>query len=179
MRQVQKKIPEFRDTNMKRLQVIVVIGLAFLIAASAQAAVVYKSKVQMIETAEVVAVVEITNVAKVSAKGELWTYRQKASAKVQNVIKGKLPDNVSLYGDGLICGNCRFEVGRYLVFLDRDGGLLTGNNWELSARKITGKSKKNVEWLGDKGLFQKKQALLSDVLSEIAVVLARSKQAKA
>ena len=167
---------------MIRFQALLAVGLVLLFAATAQARAAFKDKVQMIETAEVIAIVEITSVEEVSVKGKFWTYGQKALAKVENVLKGQVPDVVSLYGDeDFICARCNFEVGRYLVFLDRDGELLTGNNWHLSARKITKTSgeTEQVEWFTDKGPFEKKEALLSDVLREIAVVLAKPKQAKA
>lgn len=165
--------------NMKRFQSLILIGLVLSLAAVCQARAAFKGKVQMIETAEVIAVVEITGVEKVSVKGKYWTYGQKASAKVENVLKGKLPDNVSLYGDeDFICARCHFEVGRYLVFLDRDGELLTGNNWHLSIRKITGDSEEKVEWFDDKKIFEKTEALLSDVLNEITRVLSKPKQSQ-
>src|SRR6185436_7698218 len=115
---------------MKRFQLLLVVGLVLLFAGSAQAEAAYKGKVQMIETAEVIAVVEITSVETASVKGTYETYRQKASAKVDKVLKGKLSGSVALYGDGdFICAKCHFQAGRYLVFLQRDGELLTGNNW--------------------------------------------------
>ena len=131
----------------------------------------------MIETAEAIAVVEITGVEKASVKGKTWTYGQKASAKVEKVLKGKLSGSEFLYGDeDFICARCHFETGRYLVFLDRDGALWTGNNWHLSACKITGDSKEKVEWF-DEDLAMK-EVPLSEVQSEIAAVLAKRKQSK-
>ena len=136
----------------------------------------------MIETAEVIAVVEITGLEKVSVKGKRWTYWQKASAKVEKVLKGKLSGSAFLYGDeDFICARCHFETGRYLVFLDRDDAMLTGNNWHLSVRKIigdAGDAKEKVEWFEDNKKFEGKEALLSDVQAEIAAVLAKPKQSK-
>jgi hypothetical protein len=161
---------------MKPFKSLVAVGLVLMFAATAQAKAAYKGKVQMIETAEIIAVVRITGVEAASVKGKFWTYRQKASAKVDKVLKGKVSDSVSLYGDGdFICARCHFEVGRYLVFVERDGDLLIGNNCPLSVRKITAEK---VEWLDDKRILDKKEALLADVLSEIAVVLATPKQSK-
>jgi hypothetical protein len=165
--------------NMKYIQSLLALGLVLLLAATVQAKAAYKGKGRMIETAEVIAVVEITSVEKASVKGKHWIYGQRALAKVENVLKGKLPASASLYGDeNFICARCHFEIGRYLVFLDRDGELLTGNNWYLSIRKITENSEAKVEWFDDKNIFEKKQAPLSDVLNEIAAVLAKPKQEK-
>jgi len=96
------------------------------------------------------------------------------------VLKGKLSGSVALYGDGdFICARCHFQVGRYLVFLRRDGKLLTGSNWHLSIRKITGGSEKKVEWFDDKQIFENQELLLSDVQNEIKAVLVRPKHHKA
>lgn len=164
---------------MKRFQSLLLVGLVLSLAANAHAKAAYKGKVQMIETAEVIAVVDITGLEKVSVKGKGWTYGQRASGKVENVLKGTLPKRVSLYGDeNFICARCHFEVGRYLVFLDRDGELLTGSNWHLSIRKISGDSEEKVEWFDDRKMFEKKEAPLADVLKEIKGVLEKSKPSK-
>jgi len=160
---------------MKHFQSLLAVGLVLFFAVSAQAKAAFKGKVEMITTAQVIAIVEITEVQKVSVKGAHWTYRQMASAKVEKVLKGELPDSAFFYGDeNFICARCHFEAGRYMVFLDRDGELLTGNNWQLSTRKISGDSGEKVEWFGDKYL-EPKAALLSEVLNEITTVLAKSK----
>jgi hypothetical protein len=87
---------------------------------------------------------------------------------------------VSFYGDETFeCARCHFEVGRHMVFLDRDGELLIGNNWHLSARKIT---RNTVEWfVNDRNMdrnIKQKSAALSDVLQEIKRALARAKPAQ-
>ncbi|MEI6235861.1 MAG: hypothetical protein WCT04_22630 [Planctomycetota bacterium] len=132
----------------------------------------FMSKEEMIHNAEVIAVVEITAIDKTVTKGIDWTFAQKATAKVETLIKGKLPETVALYGDqDFICARCHFEVGKYLVFLKRDNTVYTGNNWQLSIRKITGAK---VEWFdGDKTL-EKSDALLADVLKEIPVIMAKA-----
>jgi len=57
--------------------------------------------------------------------------------------------------------------------------LLTGNNWQLSARKITGDSEETVEWFaGDNKIFEKKNVNLSSVLQEIEQILTKSQTAK-
>jgi hypothetical protein len=160
---------------MKHFKTLILLGLVLSLAVACQARAAFKSKVQMIETAEVIAVVEITNSEKVSVKGAHWTYSQKATASVESVVKGSLPGNVFLYGDeNFRCARCRFNKGRYLVFLHRDGELLTGNNWHLSVRKITGTSQQTVEWFDN----ENKDALLSDVLSEISAQVSTSESSK-
>lgn len=166
---------------MKRFFSCLTVVLLLLLGAMVQkghAKAAFKDKKQMIETAQVIDIVEITSIEKASVKGNPWTYQQKASAKVEKVLKGKLPDKVSLYGDEtFICARCHFEKGRYLVFLDRDRELLTGNNWQLSARKITDDNKANntekaqVEWFDAKNIFERPKAPLNQALKEIAAVL--------
>lgn len=172
---------------MKHFTSWITVGLFFIAvlfqATDGHAKAAFKDKKQMIETAQVIAIVEITGIEKASVKGNPWTYQQKASAKVEKVLKGKLPDKVALYGDEtFICARCHFEKGRYLVFLDRDGELLTGNNWQLSARKITddtkssntGSSNAQVEWFDAKNIFERPKAPLNQVLKEIAAVLGKA-----
>ena len=160
---------------MKHFQSLLAVSLILLLAANAHSDAAYKGKVEMIETAAAIAVVEITGTEKVSVKGKQWIYQQKASAKVEQVLKSNLADRVSLYGDeNFLCAQCHFEAGRYLVFLDRDGDLLTGNNWQLSTHKITGEA---VEWLDDVKFFEKKVVALSGVLQEIEQALAKAKPA--
>ena len=161
---------------MKHFQQLLAIGLVLLLATTAHAKAAFKGKAQMIETAQAIAVVEITHTETVSVKGQHWTYQQEASARVERVLKGTLADEVALYGDEtFICAHCHFEVGRYLVFLDHDGELLTGNNWHLSVRKIT---QNTVAWFANDRDIEQKSAALSDVLQAIEWALARAKPAE-
>jgi hypothetical protein len=165
--------------NMKRFQFWAALGLVLLFAAHAHAKAGYKGAAQMIETAEAIAIVEITGVESTLVKESFWTYRQKATAKVEKVLKGDLSGKVSLHGDeDFICARCHFETGRYLVFLKRDQALWAGNNWQLSVHKITGDSKDKVEWFKDKQSRVQTETPLSDVLKEIADVLAKPKPSK-
>ena len=162
---------------MKRFQSLLAVGWVLLLAVSAQAMASYKGEKETIETAQIIAIVEIGATEKVSVQGKHWHYRQKATAKIEKVLKGDLGENAVFYGaENFICAQCRFKVGRFLVFLDRDGELLTGNNWQLSAREISGDK---VEWFANKRTFSTKIAPLSEVLGEIERVLADAKAKKA
>ena len=98
----------------------------------------------MVKRAEVIAIVNVTQVEKVKMKGAHWTYSESAHATVEQTLKGTLPQNVDLYGgEDFICAQVHFAVGRYIVFLRRDGELLVGCNWHLSARPI---KDKQAEW---------------------------------
>jgi hypothetical protein len=168
--QVQREIKK-----MNRFQT----GIAFFLIAVISintpvlAKAAFKSKEQMIQTAEVIAIVEITQVKPVSVKGKHWTYAKESSAQVQKVLKGTLPAQVSLFGgEDFICAQCHFETGRHLVFLDYDQDLLTGNNWEPSIRKITNNE---VEWITDDNIFSKKTSPLSEVIAEIEKTIEEQK----
>jgi hypothetical protein len=129
----------------------------------------YKSKAEMIQTAEVIAVVEVTSVSTANTIGKHWTYQQKATATVERVLKGELPSAPALYGDeDFICAQCRFAVGRHLFFLRCDGDLWVGANWYLSVRPITDET---IEWHAkDKGT-ELKPFPLKDVLEEIERIM--------
>jgi hypothetical protein len=58
---------------MKHFQQLLAIGLVLLLASTAHARAEFKGKAQMIETAQAIAVVEITRVEAVSVKGGYWT----------------------------------------------------------------------------------------------------------
>ncbi len=98
----------------------------------------------MIERAEFIAVVEISKVEEVDVKTERWGYRQVAHATVVQKLKGNLPPVVKMHGlESFICAHVQFQPGKFLVFLERDAGLLVGCNWHFSVRPIAdGK----VEW---------------------------------
>ena len=150
-------------------KLVTAFGLTVVLAsADAHAKASFMAKPAMIKSATVIAVVEITGVEQVSIKGPHWTYGQKAMAKVEMVLKGTLPMTVALMGDeDFICARCHFEAGRYIVFLNRDPktGFLTGANWQLSTRKITGAS---VEWFADDtDPFKSHAVELQDAVKEI------------
>jgi len=113
-------------------------------APSALAKAAYADEEQMIERAEVIAIVNVTRVEKAETKGAHWTYSEIANATVEQTLKGTLPQSVKLYGgEDFICAQVHFAVGRYIVFLRRDGDLLVGCNSHLSVRPI---KDKQAEW---------------------------------
>jgi hypothetical protein len=147
--------------NMRSLLILLV--MSFPLLANAKAA--YWGKTEMIRRSEIIAIVNISVVEPTSIKGKGWTYSEVASATVERVLKGKLPEEVKLYGgENFICAQVRYKPGRHLVFLRKDENLLTGVNWHLGVRKI---EKEDVQWLVDGRLFEFKSTPLSDVLAEI------------
>lgn len=136
-----------------------------LAIARADARAAFQSSEQMIATSQAIAIVQIEKTETVNVKGENWTYRQRATATVEKILKGHLPKKIALYGDEtFICARCHFSTSKMLVFLKRSGDLWTGNNWHLGARPI---QNDQIEWLGDKGVFDLKFQPLAKVLENV------------
>ena len=120
----------------------------------------------MIEKADAIAIVEITNVKDSNTKGKTWTYRTKGTVKVEKILKGKLPNEFTLYGaETFICASCPIAKGRYIAFLKKDGDLWTGSNWHLSLRPIKSDM---VDWyVADDNRYEMESKALKKVLAEI------------
>jgi hypothetical protein len=126
----------------------------------------FAGKKEMVGWSVAIAVVEVGKVEEVDAKGEHWTYRQRATAKVSDVLKGELPKEITLYGaETFICAQCKLAEGKHLIFLKKDGDKWVGSNWQLSVRPITDDK---VEWYVDgKSALEQKPAPFKDVLAEV------------
>jgi hypothetical protein len=161
----------------RALTFICPLALVLACATHAQAKAAYAAKAEMIKRCAAVAVVEVTAVESVEVKGQHWTYAEKASAKVESVLKGDLPKGgaIALHGrEDFICAQCRFPPGRYIVFLNQDSGLWVGSNWHLSVRPITTDKDgaQTVDWYeGDKTIATNPKPL-AEVLKEIKDLIA-------
>jgi hypothetical protein len=157
-----------------------VAALLLLLATAsvAHAKAAFAGKTEMVRRSAAIAVVHITRVDPVQVKGQHWTYRQRATAKVETVLKANLRagDPISLHGEeDFICAQCRFAPGRYLVFLNQDSGLWIGSNWHLSVRPITTAptGEQSVEWYADEKLtLELKPQPLAEVLADVRKLLA-------
>ena len=131
----------------KALRQFITAFVAILCAGTAPSALgkaYYAAEEEMIERAEVIAIVNVTRVEKAKTKGTHWTYNEVALATVEETLKGTPPQTVKLYGgEDFLCAQVHFVVGRYIVFLRRDGELLVGCNWDFSVRPI---KDKQAEW---------------------------------
>ena len=152
---------------MKRiLMLLMLLGVASPCFANAR----YAQKKDMIEEAECIAVVNITKVEKANRKEKSWTYRQKAAATVEQCLKGDVKGEITIYGlEDFVCAQCRYEKGRFILFLRKDGSLWVGSNWHLGIRPI---KEKTVEWFkDDKTFFEMKDTPLDKVVDEINTVV--------
>ena len=157
---------------MKRiLLLLILLGVASPCFAKAR----YAQKKDMIEEAECIAIVNITKVEEADKKGNSWTYRQKATATVEQCLKGDVKGNITIYGlETFICAQCRYETGRFILFLRKDGSLWVGSNWHLGIRPI---KEKTVQWFKDDNtFFEMKDTPLDKVVDEIKTVVKEQKK---
>ena len=157
---------------MKRiLLLLMLLGAASPCLAKARYA---ADKTSMIQEAESIAIVNITNVEKANKKEKSWTYRQKATATVEQCLKGDAKGDITIYGlEDFICAQCRYETGRFILFLRKDGSLWVGSNWHLGIRPI---KEKTVQWFKDgKTLFEMKYIPLDKVVDQINTVVKEQK----
>jgi hypothetical protein len=121
-----------------------VLPLALVLAAYSWARVYYAPAGEMVRRSEFIAVVDVQRVRAVDERGRTWRYAQAADAVVLRTYKGRLPARIAIHAqEDFICSRVEFRPGRYLVFLRREGELLAGSNWYLSARPIRDGA---VEW---------------------------------
>jgi hypothetical protein len=126
----------------------------------------FQTKSEMIEKAEAIAIIEIAAVHDSDAKGKIWTYRTKGTARVEETLTGELPDEFTIYGaETFICARGPITKGRFIAFLRKDGDLWTGSNWHLSLRPIKDGM---VDWyVADDNRYEMKPMALKTVLTEI------------
>ncbi len=165
---------------MKRLWAIIAFGSGLCFSPHAIAKAYFADKTQMIQRAEAIVVVNITNLEVVAKKPESgWSYRQKASGKVEQTIKGVLSGQIEIYGmEDFICARCEYKTGRYLLFLDKgSAGFWHGANWQLGIRAI---SDDKVEWFqNDTSRFDMTNQPLSKAIIEIETALRKKTPSQA
>ena len=153
--------------NMKMRILAIIIAIT---SVDAFAKAKFYSKPDMIEQADAIALVEIVKVEKVEKPSAIWTYRQKATAKVIRSLKGQLEQVIEIYGDeSFICAQCRYNLGKFILFLRKHDDFWVGCNWHLGIRPITDGS---VKWFADdKNKHEMIDQPLETVLLEIESIL--------
>lgn len=153
-------------------KIIITLSLLILLPTILFAEASYAGKKEMIEKAEAIAIVEIVNTEKVKTKGQHWTYSQKAIGTVEKTLKGNIQDGdgIVIYGlEDFICAQCRFEKGRFLLFLQKDNYFWTGSNWHLGIRAI---KDEEIDWFkNDTSPFDMEKRSLEEVTQEIESIL--------
>jgi len=142
------------------------------LSSEAHAKASFQGKSEMIAKAEAIAIVRIDSVRETEVKGQIWTYRQIASATVVDLLKGELPQKFLLHGsETFICAQCPLATGTFLAFLKKDGNLWTGSNWHLSLRAISGN---RVAWYrADESLSKMEPTAIDQVVTEIKTLSPR------
>jgi len=147
--------------------------LALMVVGAATSAFGNYAYSEMIRMSDVIAVIDVTEITPTETKGTSWTYRQKISAKVIEVVKGSVERTLTIYGlEDFICAQCRFQKGRQLVFLKHDRDLLVGSNWHLSIRPIAGE---RCEWFRDSASIQLVPASLPTVIKQVKAEIEKQK----
>jgi hypothetical protein len=131
----------------------------------------FQTKEEMIQGAEVIAIISITDIRDSDTKGRTFFYRKSGEANVETVLKGDIPECFRIYGAGsFVCASCPIGEGRFVAFLRKDDDLWTGSNWDLSLRPINGTE---VLWyVDDDNRYEMKPALLDEVIDQIKAILA-------
>jgi len=161
-----------KSTLRKFLAVLFAASLAGAVP-HADAKAYYAPEDEMIERAEVIAIVDISRVEKTETKSQPFNYSQIAHATVQETLKGKLPKEIQLYGgESFECAQVHFTPGRSLVFLRHAGEFLVGCNWDLSVRPI---KDTEVEWYVPGERHNLSWQLLDTVLARIQNAPAKPK----
>ena len=125
---------------------------------------------ELVETADVIAVVEVTETREVEQVGEHWTYRQEADVTRVKMIKGRLPAFFRIHAQkDFICARASYEPGRYLVFLRAEKDLYTPVNHHLGALQI---DEDQVSWYADREkVWDRTSQPLDHVVEEISTLL--------
>ncbi len=147
-------------------KIIIILILLIIIPTQLFAEAYFAAKKEMVERAEAIAIIEILNTEKVEKKGQHWAYRQKVIGTVEKTLKGNIPADIIIYGmETFICAQCRFEKGRFLLFLQRENDFWIGSNWHLGIRQINdGKT----DWfMDDTSPFKMQQQPLKEVILDI------------
>lgn len=164
-------------SNMRFLALTFALMLA--VSWSAFGSAIYLSRTEMIQKAVAIAIIEIddpidntlTEVDPFASKPAKEHYRRQARVRVEKTLKGTVPQEFTLYGNGsFICAQCSLSKGKFLAFLAKDKDLWVGANWQLSLRPIRDIE---VEWyVSEEQRFPMTFQKLDEVEKQIQELLA-------
>jgi|AntRauTorckE6833_2_1112554.scaffolds.fasta_scaffold07864_2 hypothetical protein len=108
-----------------------------------------------------------------AASGDSLSYSQQANVHVEKLLKGKISNEFTLYGEATFEQAPSLSKGRFLVFLSQDGELWACNNWQLSLRPI---KDTEVEWYeSDEARLPMQFQKLQDVVLQVEAALEEKK----
>jgi hypothetical protein len=162
---------------LSSLALVLIFAAMVSLPVSSKAA--YATRLQMVNRADSVAVVNIGPVTDCKITGRHWTYAQTAQANVEQTLKGSLPVTIRLVGqENFECAQTKLKTGRCLVFLGRveaagSSGepLYAGCNWQASLCPVLDNGK--LHWLLEpSSCFATDQVPLDTALKQIRQDLA-------
>lgn len=110
----------------------------------------HATRSEMIQRAQLIAVVDIEPPVACRVQGKHWNYSQQAEARLVQSIKGGAPEKLTLYGgEDFECAQVNLKAGRFLVFLVAQGDGYSGCNWNASCLSIDASNR--VAWMSQSG----------------------------
>lgn len=122
---------------------------------------------EVIQTAEVIALVNVENCASKVTTSSPFDYREESAATVKTLLKGIAPKKITILGAEVFkCANCHFPAGESLVFLRKSGNAYVGVGWNNASLPIVNGK---VAW------FQNLDERRSDIQSDLKTVMSQIK----
>ncbi|HEY9786306.1 MAG TPA: hypothetical protein V6D17_12945 [Candidatus Obscuribacterales bacterium] len=137
----------------------------------------FASRVEMVDRADLIALVHFDAVKKVEKKSPHWTYREEASGTIRKIYKAsanhqdmKVNSQIAVYGgETFICAQTKLSSGDCLVFLQHQDGFWQGANWHYSVLPVNGNQ---VKWLKSPHSREFAEATLAEAARDIKTDIA-------
>ncbi len=142
----------------------------------------YPSRREMVQRADVIAIVDIGPVNdKAEVQGKHWSFSEKATGTVERLItaqpgheQGLAPGKelTLVAGENFTCARNQLASGRALVFLTQDGQIYSGAAWNLSFLLVDKDNQLSWPGTAEGRHADKKATSLNQVLADIKTDLA-------
>jgi len=130
---VLEELCDLRDLTPMRKFPLLLLLLTLPVLAKAY----HATRQEMLARAQVIAVVEVSEIQGVQIKGKHWTYSQRARARLLKPLKGKPADELVIYGgEDFECAQVQLHRGTCLVFLEPELEGYRGCNWGASCLPV-------------------------------------------
>lgn len=142
-----------------------ILALSFLVCCQlpALAKAYHPTMKEIIQTAEVIAVVKVDSCDSKLTKSSSFDYREESTATIKTLLKGTAPKKISILGAEVFkCANCHFPAGESLVFLRKSGDSYVGVGWHNANLPITNGK---VAWF--QNLDERRSDIQTDLKSAI------------
>ncbi len=156
---------------MTKILALTTLAAAFVLSCpqSSDARFRFLSPTEMIQFAEVIAVVDIPSVEEKDTRSGDVVYTQRAQAKIEQILKGSNEKSLELVGrlnTKLCVPDCTLEAGRQLIFVRKTpGGSYTSANSGLGLLHIKNAT---VSWFPDmKDMSRRADVSLSRAITDI------------